>query len=221
MPTKYAYLRTSRPEQEPELQLSDIMAFYPGKDLIIQQEQRSAWKENVKRPIFEGIVSEIKAGKVSDLYVWDLDRIHRNRLRLKEFFQLCKMKGTKIHSVNQKWLEELHSIPAPFNDIVLELLTSIFGWIGEEESTKKGARVRMAVVKSKDGITRSYKGSKWGRKRFPAQTINRVLEMAVAGKSIREIAGEVKVYDKNRNEKSISKSAVHKIIQENSGKNVR
>lgn len=218
---KKAYLRTSTQEQKPDLQKRDIKSLYSGDDLIFEEEQQSAWKENAKRPVFDQIVSEIKSGKISDIYVWDIDRIYRNRLRLKDFFLLCKVKGTKIHSFNQEWLNDINSIPAPFNDIVSELLISVLGWIGEEESTKKGARVKLAIVRSKDGVTKSYKGSKWGRKCFPPQTVSRVMELNKLGKSIRDISREVKVYDRNRNERQISKSAVHKIIQENSRKNVR
>jgi DNA invertase Pin-like site-specific DNA recombinase len=210
-----SYIRTSTKEQEPELQIADIKKLCPTCDLTFYKEKLSAWKENVKRPVFAEIVSLIKSGRVEHLYVWDLDRIFRNRLRLKEFFALCKIHNTKIHSANQTWLEEIHKIPAPFNDMVFELLLNLFGWIGEEESTKKSNRIKNAVVKKDDGKTVSYKGNKWGRKSFPKQTIDRVLELANSGISIREIASQVTTYDKNRNEKKISKSAVHKILAEN------
>lgn len=206
------YIRTSTKEQEPKLQIADIQTLCRDCDFTLFQEKLSAWKENVKRPIFNEVLSLIKSGKVRNIFVWDLDRIYRNRLRLKEFFQLCKIHNTKIHSVNQQWLEELHKIPAPFNDMVFDLLLSLFGWIGEEESVKKSNRIRMAVVRRENNKTISYKGAKWGRKGFSKQTINRVLEFANCGMSIREIADKVVVYDKNQNQRKISKSAVHKIL---------
>jgi len=161
----------------------------------------------------------IKRKKISDLYVWDLDRIYRNRIKLKEFFVLAKTFGCKVHSFRQKWLNEINNIPAPFDEIVSELLISIFGWIGEEESQKKSERIKLAV-KKKGKQTVSYKGNKWGRKAFPLQTINRVMELHKQGKTVRQIASQVMVYDKNNNERNISKSAVHKLIVENSKEKV-
>lgn len=210
-----SYIRTSTKEQEPELQMADIKKLCMADELVFYKEKLSAWKENVKRPVFAEIVSLIKAGRVKNLYVWDLDRIFRNRLRLKEFFLLCKIHNTKIHSANQAWLSEINSIPPPFNDMVFDLLINLFGWIGEEESCKKSNRIKNAVVKKENCSTVSYKGNKWGRQSFPKQTINRVLDLAKTGLSIREIASQITVFDKNRNEKKISKSAVHKILASN------
>ena len=206
-----SYIRTSTQEQSPELQLRDIATLCPSQDALILSEQQSAYKENAKRPVFDKLMVLIKADKVKRLFVWDLDRIYRNRVRLKEFLILCKIHKVEIHSFNQKWLEEINRIPQPFNEIVMDLLINFTGWIGEEESTKKGNRVKMAVVRSAKG-TFSYKDKKWGRKPLPKQTIMRVLELHEAGASVRSIARQIKVYDKNNNERQISKSAVHKII---------
>lgn len=209
------YIRTSTSEQTPELQLANINSICSSTDFIVYKEQDSAWAENVKRPEFEKILDLIKKGKVNNIYVFDLDRIYRNRKKLTGFFLLCKTFGTQIHSYNQQWLENINTIPAPFNEIVQDLMVSLMGWLSEEESSKKSSRVKMAVVRNAKG-TFSHKGNKWGRKGFPKQTITRVLEMHELGKSIRTICNEIVVYDaKNGNEKKMSKSAVHKIIVEN------
>ena len=211
--SKICYLRCSSKDQSPLLQEKDILSAFHLEGHQEFEENNSAWKDNVKRPEFEKVIELIKKGKVRDFYVWDLDRIYRNLNRLKEFFLLCKNYNCKIHSYNQRWLDELNSIMPPFDVIVLELMINILGWLGETESTKKSARVKMAIVK-KDKGTYSYKGNKWGRKAFPKQTIERVMELHLQKKSIREIANSVFVYDKNNNSKKISKSAVHKIIVE-------
>jgi len=205
------YLRCSTLEQSPDLQLKDIVSTFQLSDYEIFTENESAWKDNAKRPVFEKISEQIKKQKIDNLYVWDLDRIFRNLNRLKEFFLLSKTYNCRIHSFNQKWLDDINNIIPPFNMIVQELLINILGWLGESESTKKSARVKMAVVRKEKG-TFSYKGNKWGRKPFPKQTIGRVLDLHRQNKSIREIATLVYVYDKNNNAKKISKSAVHKII---------
>lgn len=206
------YIRTSTSEQTPELQLRDIKTICPA-NAIEHVEQLSAWKENVKRPVFESIIKQIKDGKVQSLYVWDWDRCYRNRNRLKEFLLLCKHHGVSLHSYRQTWFEDFHRIPAPFNEIVMDMVINLMGWIGEEESEKKSSRVKMAVKKTSKG-TFSYNGNKWGRKSLPTQTINRVLELHQKGKSIRQIASEVNIYDKNNHPKKISKSAVQQIVSQ-------
>jgi len=208
---KIIYIRTSTLEQSPELQLKDISTITPLDDGMIYKEQLSAWCENVKRVVFEDILKLIKKHKASDLYVWDLDRIYRNRKRLQEFFILCKSYNCKIHSYRQKWLEDINSIPEPFNEIVNDLLISVFGWIAEEESNKKSERIKLAVRKKTGKKTKSYKGKKWGRRALPKQTVDKVMELHEQGFSIRKIANNVQKWN-NGNSKNISKSVVHKII---------
>jgi hypothetical protein len=99
----------------------------------------------------------------------------------------------------------------------MDLLISITGWMGQDESDKRSSRIQMSVRKKESG-TFSYKGNKWGRKALPKQTICRIMELHRAGKSIRQIASLVFVTDKNKNQKPISKSVVHKTIVGNTQK---
>ncbi|MGH2643953.1 MAG: recombinase family protein, partial [Chitinophagaceae bacterium] len=194
---------------------------YPNSNnAIIFKEQNSAWKENVKRPEFEGVISMIKSRKLNSIYVWNLDRIYRNRKKLIEFLTLCRNYGTRVFSFNQQWLDSIQQMDAPFNEIIFDLMLQIIGWIAEDESTTKSKRVKMAV-RVRNGHTVSYKGNKWGRKPFPRQTISRVMQYHSEGKSIRQIAKLVQVYDRCNNGRPISKSAVHKIITSISPQNER
>lgn len=206
------YIRCSTAEQNPELQIKDLdsLCIEPHD---VYKENESAWADNVTRPEFNKVLALIKKRKITDLYVWDLDRAYRNRKRLQEFFVLCKTYNCKIHSYRQKWLESINSIPAPFDEIVQDMLINIFGWIAEEESSKRSERIKLAIKKSDKG-TFSYKGNKWGKKSLPQQTVNQILELHKQGKSIRQIANEVTFFDKNRNEKKVSKSAVHKLVSQ-------
>jgi DNA invertase Pin-like site-specific DNA recombinase len=180
------------------------------------KEQESAYKNDVNRPEFDRIKALINKKQVSDIYVWHLDRLFRNRKRLIEFLLLCKMNSVIIHSYKQIWLESLSRIPEPFNEMVYDMMIQIFGFIAEEESSTKSARIKNAIRRSDSGKTKSHKGNVWGRKPFSKQIIKKVLEYRTEGKSIREIASLVFVYDSNNNGKSISKSSVQKIIAENS-----
>lgn len=207
------YIRTSTKEQTPELQLKDIVTLLPiNSNYTIYSEHASAYKENVIRHEFERLKTDILHNKITVIYVWDLDRLFRNFSRLKEFFALCKIKDIKVHSYNQNWLENVHSIPAPFNEMMYSLLLDLFGWLGENES-KKSDRIKMAVRKKPDG-TFSHLGNRWGRKGVSKQCITKVMELHIRGLSIREITKLVFIY-KNSNGRNISSSTVHNIIAEN------
>lgn len=209
---KIVYTRTSTTEQSPELQLIGISEMTNLEECIILSEQESAYKEGVTRAAFDKLISFVKSGTVSDIFVWHLDRIQRNRKKLIEFLKLCHLYRVKVHSYQQQFLENLNKIPAPFDEIVFDMLIQIFGFMAEQESKTKGERVKNAVVK-KDGMpTVSYKGNRWGKKPLSSIVVNKVREMSKKGFTIREIASVIKIYDSNRNPKNISKSAVHKIL---------
>lgn len=202
---KAIYIRTSTEDQHPENQIKEIERI-SGKDYKLFKDQQSAWKEEKERVQFELLRKEIKSKKISDLYVWDLDRLYRIRKKLIEFFQLCKLNKCKVHSLRQQWLEDLNNAPEPFNEIMFDMMLQIMGWLAEEESIKKSERVKLAVRKVEGKPTRSYKGNKWGRKSLSTQKQNKIKELVnqESKKSLREIAFEV----------GVSKSAVHKYIKQ-------
>lgn len=209
---KIIYLRTSTEEQNPELQLKDVKSLLnEGEEYELFKEQQSAFKDN-NRSEFDKIKHLITKGVIKDLYVWDLDRLYRNRLKLISFFKLCKHKNVKIHSFRQTWLEDINKIPSPWGEMINDLLIQIMGWMGEEESAKKSERIKNAV-RRKAGKTISYKGNKWGRKPLPKKTRDRILEAHKKGLSIRKIAETIQTSN-NGNYKKISKSAIHKIIKD-------
>jgi DNA invertase Pin-like site-specific DNA recombinase len=214
------YLRTSTAEQSPIIQLDDLKTTFNVVDYQLLEEKQSAYDDNKHRPVFNKLQERIIQGKVTNLYVWDLDRIYRNRNKLVQFLSLCRLKKVQVYSYNQKWLTDLHSIPPPFNEIMYNLLTEVLGWIAESESAKKSNRVKMALRQSKDGYTISYKGKKWGRKPLSKQTLTKVIELHNEGYSLRKISEAVKIYDSNNNARNISKSSVHKTICENEAKKV-
>jgi len=193
------YIRTSTEDQNPKNQLADIHTMV--NDAEIFKDQQSAWRDHKERAGFESIKKLIKGRKISNLYVWDVDRIYRNRLNLISFFKLCKIYECKIHSYRQKWLETINAIQPPFNEIMHDLMIQIMGWMAEEESIKKSDRVKAAVRKSGQ-VTKSYKGNKWGRKTISTQKRNKIKFLRDRGNTIRKIAAEV----------GLSTGVVHKYI---------
>ena len=199
------YIRTSSEDQEPENQIKDCETLTTTEYTLLQDKQ-SAFLDNKEREKFEEARRLIKSGKVKHFIVWDLDRIYRNRIRLKEFFQFCNLYKCAVHSFNQQWLEELTNIPPPFNEIMHDLMLNLMGWLAEDESVKKSKRVKLAVRRVPGKPTRSYKGNKWGRKSISTQKKNKVLELAVVKPklTLREISEQ----------SGVSLGRVHKTIKE-------
>jgi len=200
----YIYLRTSTEDQTPENQLQDCLSINNFGEYEVIIEKQSAWKDKA-RPKFEELKGQIKKGKVEHLICWDWDRLFRNRKKLKEFFVFCKLYNCKVHSFRQQFFEDFYKIPSPFDEIIQELVLNLMGWLAEDESKKKSERVKIAF--------KNHKGN-WGRKALSNQIKQRVIQLHKEGQSIRSISKQVIYYDKNRNPKPLSKSAVHNIIKE-------
>lgn len=200
------YLRTSTEEQTPELQLKDCEALavklgLNGYEVI--SEQQSAFKD-IAREKFDLIREAIKRQQVKTLICWDLDRLYRNRKRLIQFFEFCKIYNCKVYSARQDWLESLNKIQEPFNEIMFNLMLQIMGWLAEDDSKRKSMRVKNAV-RIEQGITKSYLGNKWGRKSIISdKLIAQAQEFKKQGLSLIQIAGQMK----------ISKSSVFKLLAE-------
>jgi len=199
------YLRTSTEEQNPQNQLEACQQLTQKlnlQDYEVFEEKLSGWKD-IQREVFESIKKAIQKREVCSLIVWDLDRLYRNRKKLIEFFEFCKIYNCKIYSVRQEWLESLNKIQEPFNDIMFNLMLQIMGWLAEEESNKKSERVKL-VVKKKGDKTFSKYGNKWGRKAINSPRLKeKVKELHSQGLSFREILKheEVYFYDKINNRK--------------------
>jgi len=214
MKSNVIYNRVSTEDQNPENQIKDCLKLVDGLNLIdydVLQEKKSGYKSNVERERFNLIKKAIQNRQVKHLIVWDLDRLFRNRKKLIQFFDFCKIYDCKIHSHNQGWLNEFNNIPQPFDEIMHNLMLQIMGWMAEEESIKKSKRVK-ASIRIKDGKVISYKGNKWGRPEISKRVIEEVIKLRKAGLTIRQIADQVYYWDKARNKNKLSKSAVHKIL---------
>ena len=212
------YLRTSTEEQHPENQLADcnIIAERLGdKDCKVFEEQKSAWKDDYKRDVFNEVRQLIKKREIKSLIVWDLDRLYRNRKKLIAFFKFCRTYNCKVYSFRQTFLEDIHSSPEPWNEMLFDNMIFILGWISEEESTKRSERVRLSMKKNKHGQTISKYGKVWGRKKMGEKAKRKIIEMHNQGKTYREICNGVTYWDKNRHKRNVSMGVVHKILAEN------
>lgn len=211
------YLRTSTTEQTPEIQFNGCLEVITRLELTSYdklEEQKSAYKNDDKREVFNEIIKGIKKRHINILIVWDLDRLYRNRLKLKSFLVLCKLYHCKVYSFRQKFLEEINVMPEPWNEIVFDLMIGVLGWLAEDESSKKSDRIKNAIVKRDNRPTMSYKGNKWGRKEITnKKMITDILELKKQKLSNKEISKRVYYYDKSNNRVNPSESKVCKTLQ--------
>lgn len=227
------YTRTSTKDQSPELQIESGIKFCIDIGLEnpeIFSEKGSAYKIEKVRPIWESVIEKAKKEK-RDIILWKYDRSFRNR---EEFYKFMKVMfevyGIKVYSVTEPSIMNIWDMCGKTNTgnlivdemmngqlkLMWNFLIQMAGEAAEEESRKKGERVKLAVVK-KSGKTKSYKGKKWGRKSLGKKVIQEVLELKSKNPkiTIREICKEVTYWGKNNGKKNISKSAVHKILSKN------
>lgn len=207
------YIRTSTEDQNPENQMKDCLAINSYGEYEVIEDKQSAWKDDKEREGFSVLFKKIKSGEVKHLIVWDFDRVYRNRIRFKQFLELLKAYNVKLHSYRQAWLEDIHKVPPPWNDIVYDLMINVYGHLAEEESNKKSQRTK-AAIRIKDGKTYSRTGLKWGRRVKPVHK-DYILELKAQGLSIVNIA---KKYNEREDFKAkISHQTVFNILKELKG----
>ena len=222
------YLRTSTKDQNPELQRGQGVTFCKEMGLgepEVYSEQGSAYKLEKIRPVWEQVISKAKKEK-RDIVVWRYDRSFRNR---KEFYKFIKVMfevyGTKVYSVTEPsilsfWnlIDQSHSEDPIFNELLNGLFKVLWDFMiqqageqAEEESRKKSQRVKLAVRKE-SGVTKSYKGNKWGRKALKID--DKIINAHKEGKNMRQITKDVFYWDKNKHKKFVSLGYVHKTLTE-------
>lgn len=221
------YVRVSTKDQSESEQIPALIkGFNLPSDVAVYREEVSAWSIDKahKRLELIRLLKDIKAGVLDELYIWDIDRLYRNRKKMREFMNLCVFHGVSVYSLNQKWLNDFNSLKAKmpehfrfYIEHIYNLLLDVYSQTAEDESVKKSERVHLKIVRGADGVTRSTNGKKWGRRSLPDRVIKEVLDYSRGGSSIRWIAHNVHYYNKHGNKTFLGVGTVHKIISENRG----
>lgn len=198
------YLRTSTSEQFPEKQKQECVMFAEARGYQVDgifQEQLSGFKDII-RPQYELVKEKARKGEVQAVICWALDRWVRNRDTLLDDVTILRNYGVKLHSVKEAWLEAIN-IDGALGKTIQDFLLGLIGSLAEMESQRKSERTKMAY---------ENRTGRWGRKNLSDQTRQAIIEEHKQGKSINQICAKVLYYDRNRNEKHVSRGAVHKII---------
>lgn len=144
------YLRVSSDRQTTENQRQEVEQLAIARGFVphFYREEESAVK---KRPQFDRMIADVRAGRMRAVVVWALDRLHRDMQRvIFDVHELWRL-NVRVLSVQEAWLD------AP--DMVRPFMLAFVGWVAEGER-------RRLIERTKAGIERARaQGKQLGRPR--------------------------------------------------------
>ncbi len=140
MQTCACYVRVSTDHQTVENQIADVrrLAEARGYAPRLYEETESAAKE---RPILDGMLADVRSGKVAAVAIWALDRLQRSMLGAIQTVLECDRLGVPVLSVREGWLDTTGP--------VRPLLVAIFGWVAEQERTRLIERINAGIARAR------------------------------------------------------------------------
>ena len=172
MPSAALYLRVSTDRQMTENQLDDVrrLALARGYEVTVYEEVESAMK---RRPVLDRLLADVRAGRISAIAVWSLDRLGRGFQCFDLFRELTRL-GVRVLSVREPWTD----VDGPAR----ELLVAVMSWVS-------GFERQRLVERTKAGLERARRqGKRLGRPRTSPLKLGAAVERVRAGQSIREVA---------------------------------
>ncbi len=117
------YLRVSTDRQQTENQVEDVKRLVAarGYEAVVYEEVESAAKA---RPVFDGMMNDVRAGRVHAVACVALDRLHRSMTGAIQTVLECDRLGVPVLTVREPWLDT--------SGPVRPLLVAIFGWVAEQ-----------------------------------------------------------------------------------------
>ncbi len=167
------YLRVSSDRQTIENQRAEVeqLASARGYEVALYEETESAAK---RRPVFDRMLADVRAGRVQAVVVWALDRLHRSMQgAVNDVLELDRL-GVRVLSVRESWLDT--------DGPVRPLLVAVFGWVAEQE------RGRL-IERTKAGLERARReGKRLGRPPCSPILLHAAADQVGKGLSIRKAA---------------------------------
>ena len=168
------YVRVSTEKQTAANQLAETEALARARGLepVVYGETASAAAKS--RPEFDRMMRDAKAGKVSAVVVWALDRLHRSMTgTVRDVTELHRI-GVRVLSVREPWLDT-ESPTTP-------LLLAIFGWVAEQERTRLRERTKAGIERARAA------GKTLGRPRVSPALLALGVERVKQGAQVTETA---------------------------------
>ncbi|RJS26071.1 hypothetical protein DRW03_06325 [Corallococcus sp. H22C18031201] len=171
------YLRVSTDTQTLDNQRAPLLALAEARGWTPQlyEETGSAVKS---RPVFDGLMSDAKAGRVRAVVVVALDRLGRSMAGVIATVRELDRVGCTVVSLRESWLDT--GGPAR------ELLLAVFAWVAQEERRILMERTHAGIERARRQGTKS--GKPIGRARSSSIMLGAGARMVQEGASIRRAA---------------------------------
>lgn len=170
-----AYIRVSSKGQNHAMQRDAIER--RGVQVAAWYAEKASAK-TTQRPELQRLLTDVRAGLISEVWVFRLDRLTRSGVA-DTFAVISELRkaGCTLHVVSEGITIK------PGEDITSDVLTFAFGLAAKLESTARTERIAAARTRME------AKGEAWGRppRMTPAQR-EKAASMATKGRTVREIA---------------------------------
>ncbi len=146
----------------------------------------SAWNDRTSAQVRRTALDAVRDHRADVLAVWALDRVSRAGIApaFALIDELERHLGAAFYSYQEPFLST-----ATADASMRPLMLALFAWMGEQESRRKSERLTARVATTRERGEAIGQRGKWGRGHLTtADDADRVL--ALAGKSVREIAAE-------------------------------
>lgn len=187
------YLRQSLDRDGNELGVSRqredcaALAAAKGWDAVEYIDNDTSASSGKKRPAYERLVADIRAGKIQAVVAWDLDRLHRRPVELEDFMALADAKHLALATV---------SGDVDLSTAQGRLVARLKGAVARHEVEHKQARQkRAAKQKAEKGLPQwrrafGYLDTEKGPVPDPkvAPLVRKAYRLLLSGASLKEIA---------------------------------
>jgi site-specific DNA recombinase len=143
-----------------------------------------------RRPSYERMLADIKAGKINAVIAWHPDRLHRRSLELERYINLCESQGVE----NQTVTAGLWDLSSASGRMVARQLGAVGTYESEHKSERlRSKRIQQAAQGKHHGGIRCYGYAKDGTTVIPeeAAEIARAATAIAAGASLRSIVRDM------------------------------
>jgi len=172
------YLRVSTEHQTVENQRADVEQLARARgfsELALYEETESAMK---RRPVFDRMMADVRAGRVEAVVIWSLDRLGRGFTCFDTYRELVRL-GVRVLAVREPWLDA----DGPARD----LLAAVMAWVSGFERQRLVERTRAGLERAK------RQGKKLGRPAASPLKVGTALQLVEGGLSIRAAAAKAGV----------------------------
>ncbi len=178
------YTRVSTQEQSTSMQIRDLEEYAQKRGWVLHQIFEDKASGSVKsRPELDKLFEQVKQRKFDIVLVWKFDRFARSLKMLVDSLELFKDLGIDFVSFK----ESIDTTTA-----MGRLIFSINSAYAEFEKELIRDRVKSGVANKRAKMLKDGDSS-WGRKELDPQKQLKISKLKQEGKSIRDIAKELKI----------------------------